>query len=133
VHTKLSEQLAFQRVLGVARGAEAAVYFVHVSALEGLAEVTAARDRGRPVYAETLHQYACFDADYYRAPRGICAHTYPSLKLAEDRAALWDGLVRGGVSTLATDEYPTTLAEKLRGRTIEDVTGGSGSASPKAW
>jgi len=125
VHTKLSEQLAFQRVLGVARGAEAAVYFVHVSALEGLAEVTAARDRGRPVYAETLHQYACFDADYYRAPRGICAHTYPSLKLAEDRAALWDGLVRGGVSTLATDEYPTTLAEKLRGRTIEDVTGGN--------
>ena len=31
----------------------------------------------------------------------------------------------GGVSTLATDEYPTSLALKLRGRTIEDVTGGN--------
>jgi dihydropyrimidinase len=33
--------------------------------------------------------------------------------------------VDGGVSTLATDEYPTSLALKLRGRTIEDVTGGN--------
>jgi dihydropyrimidinase len=125
VHTKLSEQLAFRRVLGLARAAEAAVYFVHVSAREGLAEVAAARGEGRPVYAETLHQYACFDAEHYRAPRGLCAHTYPSLKLPEDCVALWDGLVGGGVSTLATDEYPTTLDEKLRGRTIEDVTGGN--------
>ena len=33
--------------------------------------------------------------------------------------------MEGGVSTLATDEYPTSLALKLRGRTIEDVTGGN--------
>jgi dihydropyrimidinase len=125
VHTKLSEQLAFRRTCALARAMDAAVYFVHVSASEGLAEVRAARAEGRPVYAETLHQYACFDADHYRAPRGLCAHTYPSLKLPEDRAALWDGLVKDGVSTLATDEYPTSLAEKLRGRTIEDVTGGN--------
>jgi dihydropyrimidinase len=125
VHTVLSEQLAFRRVLGLARAAEAALYFVHVSAREGLLEVAAARAAGRPVYAETLHQYACFDAEAYRTPRGLCAHTYPSLKRPEDRAALWEGLVGDSVSTLATDEYPTTLAEKLRGRTIEDVTGGN--------
>jgi dihydropyrimidinase len=29
------------------------------------------------------------------------------------------------VSALATDEYPTHLAVKLRGKTIEDVTGGN--------
>ena len=68
---------------------------------------------------------ACFDAEHYKTPRGFCAHTYPSLKLPEDREALWQGLVAGGVSTLATDEYPTSLALKLRGRTIEDVTGGN--------
>ena len=53
------------------------------------------RRRGRsaaPVYAETLHQYACFDAEHYKTPRGFCAHTYPSLKLPEDREALWRGL-----------------------------------------
>ena len=83
------------------------------------------RAAGLPVYAETLHQYACFDAEHYRTPRGFCAHTYPSLKLPEDREALWRGLCDGGVQTLATDEYPTSLAVKLRGRTIEDVTGGN--------
>jgi dihydropyrimidinase len=78
-----------------------------------------------PVYGETLHQYACFNAEYYKTPRGFCSHTYPSLKFPEDQAALWDGLVRGGLSTLATDEYPTNLELKLRGKTIEDVTGGN--------
>jgi dihydropyrimidinase len=125
VHTKLSELLAFRRTIALARATGSAVYFVHTSAREGLGEVAEARATGLPVYAETLHQYACFDAEHYRQPRGVCAHTYPSLKLPEDREALWRGLVEGGVSTLATDEYPTSLAVKLRGRTIEDVTGGN--------
>jgi dihydropyrimidinase len=125
VHTKLSEQLAFGRAIALARATETGIYFVHTSAREGVEAVEAARAAGQPVYAETLHQYACFDAEYYKTPRGFCAHTYPSLKLPEDREALWRGLVDGRVSTLATDEYPTSLTQKLRGRTIEDVTGGN--------
>jgi dihydropyrimidinase len=125
VHSKLSEDLAFRRTIGLGRATGAAVYFVHTSAREGLQAVGEARAAGQPVYAETLHQYACFDAESYTRPRGLCAHTYPSLKLPEDREALWQGLMAGGVSTLATDEYPTSLAVKLRGRTIEDVTGGN--------
>jgi dihydropyrimidinase len=125
VHTKLSEQLAFGRTIALARATGAGIYFVHTSAREGVEAVEAARAAGQPVYAETLHQYACFDAEHYKTPRGFCAHTYPSLKLPEDREALWRGLVDGRVSTLATDEYPTSLAQKLRGRTIEDVTGGN--------
>jgi dihydropyrimidinase len=125
VHTKLSELLSFRRTVGLARAAGAAVYFVHTSAREGVTTVAEARAAGLPVYAETLHQYACFNAEYYKTPRGFCAHTYPSLKFPEDQAALWDGLVHDGVSALATDEYPTHLALKLRGKTIEDVTGGN--------
>ncbi len=131
VHTKLSELLAFRRTIALARATGAAVYFVHTSAREGVAEVAEARAAGLPVYAETLHQYACFDAEHYKTPRGFCAHTYPSLKLPEDRDALWRGLVVDGVSTLATDEYPTPLAVKLRGRTIEDVTGGNVGAEAR--
>jgi dihydropyrimidinase len=134
VHTQLSERLAFQRTIALARATGCPVYFVHTSSREGLAEVAEARAAGLPVYAETLHQYACFDAEHYKKPRGICAHTYPSLKAPEDREALWQGLVDGGVggiSTLATDEYPTPLAVKLRGRTIEDVTGGNVGAEAR--
>ena len=68
---------------------------------------------------------ACFTADDYKKPQGFCYHTYPSLKFDEDRNALWDGLVKDGVSATATDEFPTSLELKLRGKTIEDVTGGN--------
>jgi dihydropyrimidinase len=125
VHNKLSEDLSFRRTLRLAATIGGAVYFVHTSAREGVAAVAEARAAGRPVYAETLHHYACFTADDYRTPRGYCYHTYPSIKFADDQAALWEGLLGGGVSTTATDEYPTSLALKLRGKTIEDVTGGN--------
>jgi dihydropyrimidinase len=84
-----------------------------------------ARAKGLPIYAETLHHYACFSAEDYKLPRGFCYHTYPSLKYPDDRKALWDGLVNDGVSTTATDEYPTSLELKLRGKQIDDVTGGN--------
>jgi dihydropyrimidinase len=136
VHTKLSEQLAFRRTIALARAAGAGVYFVHASAKEGVDAVAEARAAGLPIYAETLHQYACFNAEYYKTPRGFCSHTYPSLKFPEDQQALWDGLVNDAVSTLATDEYPTNLELKLKGKTIEDVTGGNLGAEARlgiAW
>jgi dihydropyrimidinase len=83
------------------------------------------------VYGETLHQYACFNAESYTAPRGLCAHTYPSLKFPEDQEALWRGLLGGGLSTVATDEYPTTLAEKLRGKDVDNITGGNVGAEAR--
>ena len=131
VHTKLSESLAFRRTIALARASGAGVYFVHTSAREGVEAIVEARGHGLPVYGETLHQYACFNAEYYKTPRGFCSHTYPSLKFPEDQAALWQGLVQDGLSTLATDEYPTSLELKLRGRTIEDVTGGNTGAEAR--
>jgi len=131
VHTKLSELLAFRRTIALAKATDATVYFVHTSAREGVDAIGEARSLGLPVYGETLHQYACFNAEYYKTPRGFCSHTYPSLKFPEDQKALWDGLVYGGLSTLATDEYPTSLELKLRGRTIEDVTGGNVGAEAR--
>src|SRR5262252_6011578 len=131
VHTKLSELLAFRRTVTLARAMSAAVYFVHTSAKEGVDTIGEARANGQPVYGETLHQYACFNAEYYKTPRGFCSHTYPSLKFPEDQEALWRGLVHDGLATLATDEYPTNLEMKLRGRTIEDVTGGNVGAEAR--
>jgi dihydropyrimidinase len=125
VHTKLSEHLAFRRTILLAEATGAGVYFVHTSAREGVDAVAEARAKGLPIYAETLHHYACFTANDYRTPRGFCYHTYPSLKFPEDQAALWDGLVHDAVSTTATDEFPTSLELKLRGQGLEDVTGGN--------
>ena len=88
VHSKLSELLSFQRTTALARAMGAAVYFVHTSAKEGVEAIAEARAHGQPVYGETLHQYCCFNAEYYKTPRGFCSHTYPSLKFPEDQEAL---------------------------------------------
>src|SRR5207247_600413 len=124
-HVALQGQLPLALFDQIPGATGAGVYFLHTSAKEGVEAVAAARAEGLPIYAETLHHYACFTAEDYKTPRGFCYHTYPSLKYPEDQAALWDGLVRDGVSTTATDEFPTSLELKLRGRELENVTGGN--------
>ena len=124
VHSNESEDVSFRRVLRVAEWTGSPVYFVHVSAGEGLAAVQEARAKGMAVYGETLHNYCCFSADNYREENGMKYHTYPSLKSEQDRQALWDGIVRGGLSAMATDEYCTTWDVKVAGRSVTDVTGG---------
>jgi dihydropyrimidinase len=125
VHSKLSEELSFARTILLARDKGAAVYFVHTSAAEGVRAIQQARASGQPVYGETLHQYLCHTADEYTQPGGFRFHTYPSVKLQDDQDALWRGLLSGSLSTVATDEFPTTREVKLMGSTIEDVTGGN--------
>src|SRR5262249_10159909 len=114
-----------RHAIGLEAATGAGVYFVHTSARDGVQAVMEARANGLPIYAETLHHYACFSAEDYKLPRGFCYQTYPSLKHRDDQKALWDGLVNDGVSTTATDEYPTSLELKLRGKEIDDVTGGN--------
>lgn len=123
-HNQLSEAISFRRVIDLAERVGAAIYMVHVSAAEGVAAIAEARARGLPVYGETLVHYMSFTADDYRQPQGAIYHTYPSLKSEEDRQALWKGVQDTTMSTIATDEMCTTLAVKLRGKTIDDVTGG---------
>ena len=124
VHNNLSEDLAFRRVIDIARHTGAGVYFVHVTAREGVDAIAAARLQGLPVYGEALHHYLHFTDQDYRGPLGTAIHTYPAIKSADDRAALIDGLLDGRLSTTATDEYTTPHEIKMGGQTLETVCGG---------
>src|SRR5881296_3407647 len=125
VHSAMSEDISFRRVLRLARYVEGtAVYFVHVSAGAGVEAIAEARGEGRAIYGETLHHYATFTADAYLRPDGVLYHTYPSLKHEEDRERLWSGLTSGTLSTVATDELCTPRAVKVRSRHVADATGG---------
>ena len=124
IHTNLSEDVSFRRVIRLAKHQGVPIYFVHVSAKEGVKAIGEARALGMPVYGETLHNYACFNADNYREPDGMKFHTYPSLKFEEDRQALWAGLLDGTLSAVATDLVSTSWEEKIKYKTVADVTGG---------
>ena len=131
VHSNESEDVSFRRVIRVAEWAGSPVYFVHVSATEGINAIGEARSKGLPIYGETLHNYCCFNAENYKEEYGMKYHTYPSLKSPEDAEALWRGIAQRGLNTMATDEYCTDWSLKIQGRTVRDVTGGHNGAETR--
>lgn len=132
VHSTLSEDLAFRRVIRLAEHVDgAALYMVHVSAKLGVEAIAEARARGLPIYGETLHHYASFSSEAYKRPNGQIYHTYPSLKGEEDCAALWDGMRDGTILTVATDGICTPLQVKIQGKRVDDTTGGNAGVEPR--
>jgi dihydropyrimidinase len=131
VHNTLSEDLSFRRIIRLAELVGAALYMVHVSAATGVQAIAEARAKGVPIYGETLHQYANYNSADYRRPNGQIYHTYPSLKGEEDNRALWEGMAKGTISTVATDEVCTTLKVKTQGSRIDDTTGGNSGVEPR--
>ena len=131
VHSNESEDVSFRRVLRVSEWTGSPVYFVHVSAKEGIQAIGESRAKGMPIYGETLHNYCCFNAENYKEENGMKYHTYPSLKSEEDRQSLWNGIVAGGLHTMATDEYCTSWDLKIQGKTVRDVTGGHNGAETR--
>lgn len=124
VHNNLSEDIAFRTVLRLAKDTGVGIYFVHVTAKEGVAAIAEARAEGRPVYGEALHNYLQFTCEDYKKPGGTAIHTYPAIKFADDRDALIAGMLDGRISTTATDEYTTFKGPKLWGDRIATVCGG---------
>jgi dihydropyrimidinase len=132
VHTTLSEDLAFNRVIRLAANVDgAALYMMHTSAATGVNAIAAARANGVPIYGETLHQYLMYNSEDYKRPNGQIYHTYPSLKFAADQQALWDATDHGAIQTVATDEICCPLRIKLQGRRIDDTTGGNAGVEPR--
>ncbi|WP_428535297.1 amidohydrolase family protein [Rhodopila sp.] len=131
-HTVMSEELSFNRVIGLAQNVPgAALYMVHTSARTGVEALTRARANGFPIYGETLHQYIMFNAEDYKRPNGQIYHTYPSLKYPEDQKALWSGMRSGALQCVATDEVCCPLQVKLLGNRIDDTTGGNSGVEPR--
>jgi|AP45_3_1055517.scaffolds.fasta_scaffold12922_2 dihydropyrimidinase len=125
IHSKTVEDLAFRSVLRLAEQTEVGLYFVHVTAKEGLDAISEARSRGMPVYGEVLTLALSFNCEQYKEPDGMKYHTYPSLKYEDDRQELWKGLLRQDLTFTATDSSFTTYLDKIAGRNVMDVRGGN--------
>lgn len=132
VHSSLSEDLSFRRVIRLAEQVGGSpVYFMHVSAATGVEAIAEARAKGLPVYGETLHQYALHTQQDYHEHDGMKYHTYPSLKEPADTDRLWQGVAEKDISTFATDEQCTTYEVKTQGRRVDDVVGGNTGIEPR--
>ena len=113
----LMEGEATQRAISLAELAEAPVYIVHLSAAEALAAVTAARDRGVPVHAETCPHYLFLTKEEYERP-GFDAAKFvmtPPLRDHHHQSMLWRGLSTNDLQVISTDHCPFCFHEQPLG------------------
>lgn len=83
----------------------------HISTKEEMEMVRAAKINNPKIIAETSPNYLWFsNEDYNRL--GSRVKCNPSIKTAEDRAALRKGLTEGIIDTIGTDHAPHLLTEK---------------------
>jgi dihydropyrimidinase len=114
-----AEAEATHRAIALAEMADVPVYIVHLSAAEALEQVTQARDRGIPAFAETCPQYLFLDYENYEEP-GFDGAKYvmsPPLRSRARQHELWRGLRYNDLQVVSTDHCPFCMKDqKLRGK-----------------
>jgi dihydropyrimidinase len=118
----VAEAEATRRALAYAALVGAEVYIVHLSCRGALEAVQEARARGQRVWAETRPIYLGLTEERY-AQGGLEAAKVvgaPPLRSAEDQAALWEGLRRGDLQTIGSDNTSWSTTQKAAG--LDDFT-----------
>ncbi|MGI6721714.1 MAG: dihydropyrimidinase [Anaerovoracaceae bacterium] len=106
------------RAINLAKMAGTSLYIVHLDNAQGVDAVAAARADGYPIFAETCPQYLHFTKEVYKTGRpevGLRPQDFvcsPPMKGKESCDAIWEGIRRGVISTLATDHCPFLKSEK---------------------
>ncbi|MDA8193461.1 MAG: dihydropyrimidinase [Thermaerobacter sp.] len=109
-----AEAEATHRGIVLASLANAPLYIVHLSSYHALDEVTAARDRGQLVFAETCPQYLFLSYENYEEPgfEGAKYVMSPPLRPKEHQAKLWRGLKSNDLQVVSTDHCPFCVKEQ---------------------
>jgi dihydropyrimidinase len=87
------------------------LYIVHITTAEEVALVRRLRREGYPIYGETVIHYLTHTMDMEER-HGSHGKVIPAIKSAADRAALWEGLIDGTLTTVGTDHCAWTKVEK---------------------
>jgi dihydropyrimidinase len=108
VRHALLEAEATHRAIQLARVAGAPLYVVHVSAMQAVEQLAAARDGGLPVWGETCPQYLFLSVDNLAEPdfegaKYVCS---TPLRPREHQEVLWRALRTDDLSVVSTDHCP---------------------------
>ena len=106
------EAEAIARAIRWAEATGGRLYIVHMSTGEGADLVTAARDKGVDVLAETCAQYLVLDDSAFAGRDGHLYATCPQLKTPADQRRLWQAVKAGEVPVISTDTCSFTREQK---------------------
>ena len=97
--SEIRKAAVFSRLTG------APLYVVHVSSIEGLDAVDAARHEGTAVIAETCPQYTTLSIEDH-GDLGARVKFNPPIRYRRDAAALWEGLASERIQCVGSDHVP---------------------------
>lgn len=105
----ITEAEAAVRAMFLAEQAGATIYIPHVSSKMCLDEVRSWRKRYEHVYVETCPHYLTHTSDM---DLGGMGKANPPFRSADEREALWEGLLDGTIDVVASDHCPRKRATK---------------------
>jgi dihydropyrimidinase len=105
---------ATSRAIALAKVTGCPLYVVHLTASQALDAITAARDTGQNVFAETCPQYLYLSLDDLARPgfEGAKFVASPPLRPREHQGSLWRGLRTNDLAVVSTDHCPFCFAEQ---------------------
>jgi dihydropyrimidinase len=133
VRKAILEGEATHRAIKLAELTGVQLYIVHLSALEALDEVIAARDRGLNVYAETCPQYLFLSLENlgngFDGAKYVCS---PPLRDADagHQDRLWQGLRTNDLQVVSTDHCPFCMGDHHTFGTQKELGRGDFSKIP---
>lgn len=109
-------------ILALVRKHRKHTHFCHISTRQEIDLLRAAKAEGLPISVGVCphHLYLTEDDVQRLGPLGMMK---PSLKTANDQAAIWEALDTGLVDVIESDHAPHTLAEKNSGQPTYGVPG----------
>jgi dihydroorotase-like cyclic amidohydrolase len=111
-HPPEAEALAIHTASYLAKVAGAHLYVVHLSSIQGLEAVRAARREGARMTVETVSPYLCLNSD---DSNQFLIKMVPPIRSAPHGDAIWAGLLEGSVNTIGTDNTSRSRAAKNPG------------------
>ena len=89
-------------------------HIVHTSSRCGIRAIRRAQREGLHLTAETCPHYLAFSEDDF-PELGVMMKVYPPIRSQQDRAALWEAVRDGAITSIGSDHAPHTVEEKAQG------------------
>jgi len=110
----LSEVMAVEKLIRIAKETGATLYLVHISTPEAVALALEARRHGQKIFIETCPHYLYLTQDAL-TKQGPYAKCNPPLRTRAEVDALWGYVLDGTIDTIGSDHGPFTTEEKDKG------------------
>lgn len=108
-----AEVEAVRLMIELSRKYRCRVHIVHLSSVEALADLVAARAEGFPITVETCPHYLYFAAEDIADGATLCKCA-PPIRAKANRERLWQALAEGDIDFIATDHSPCPPDMKTR-------------------